>query len=323
MIVVTGGAGFIGSNLISTLNDMNKDVILVDDMNYRTWKNIIGLNIHTLYTKDGFLTLMRGHGKNSNINIEAIIHLGATSSTDVYDIKEVMNNNYHYTMEIIHFCRLNNIRLLYASTAATYGSSDNFSDDHSLIPTLKPLNLYSFSKHLIDLHVVNSKCNNIVGMKFFNVYGGINESHKNNMKSFITYICDSVKDDMNIDFLSMPNIPHDKLSRDFIHIDDVIKIILFFLENKDCNGIYNVGSGISTLLSFIIEYVYSSFNKIDDIKVLKQIPSAKDFVIQTNTKADITKLKRSGYNESLISVEDGIDRYIKFLKETNHQGDFE
>ena len=317
MIVVTGGAGFIGSNLISTLNKLNKTVILVDDLNFKNWKNILGLNFKTLYNKKDFLSLIREYGKNPSIRIEAIIHLGATSSTKSNNIKRVIENNYNYSMELLHFCNLNQIRFIYTSSAATYGLSKNFSDNSSLIPSLRPLNVYALSKHLLDLHIINSEYDNVVGLKLFNVYGN-NEDHKGNMKSFISYVCDSIYNEQYIDFNTTFKYKHNVLSRDFIHVNDVIDIIIFMLNNKNCNGIFNVGTGKSIKLQYIIEYVNKILNKGDNRKLkIQYITKNTNDQLQPYTKADISKLRNHGYNKSFISVEDGILEYIRNLEDRN------
>ncbi len=318
MIVITGGAGFIGSNLISKLKDLSKEIIVVDDLNDENWKNLVGLNFHTLYNKKEFLNLIRTWGKTTNIDISFIIHLGATTPTIDNDVNSIIKNNYSYSMELLHFCNLNNIRLIYASSAATYGSSSNFSDDPLIIPTLKPLNPYALSKHLFDMHILNSNNKNAIGLKLFNVYGP-NENHKGIMKSFINRAYNKIKDQGYISLYKStnPNIDYGDQCRDFIHVNDVCDIIIFFMSIYK-GGIFNVGTGVSCTFNNLVKYIFEALDITSDITYMDAPPEiAKQY--QNMTKADITRLRKCGYDNSFKSIEEGVNEYIRYLEDRTNR----
>ena len=248
MIIVTGGAGFIGSSLIATLNKCGyDDIIVVDELGSdEKWKNLRRLKFADYLEKDDFLELVIS--ADQSISAEAILHMGACSDTTETNCSYLINNNYQYTKELCHWALENNARFIYASSAATYGDGEKgFDDDLASIDSLEPLNMYGYSKHIFDKWAISSGAiDSIVGLKFFNVFGP-NEHHKANMISFPLRAFEQISQTGKVKlFKSHRSDYQDGCQlRDFIYIKDVAEMTLFFLEHPETNGIYNIGTGIA------------------------------------------------------------------------------
>ncbi len=301
MIILTGAAGFIGSVLLHYLNSNGIDKILcIDRLDSKDkWKNLIGKKFIDLID---YRTFFDECDKFEH-TIEAVIHLGACTSTTEQDMDYLLNINYRYTKAIFHWCQRKQTRFLYASSAATYGNGGRgFSDDEL---ELKPLNKYGFSKHLFDVwwqrQQVETQC---VGMKFFNVYGP-NEYHKGNMGSLIYQFYREVTESDTITIYGENGLQ----SRDFIYVKDVADVIFYFLNHTDISGIYNVGSGVSTNFNTIAGLVIEKTGKTAKIQY-KPFPNDLNLIYQKFTQADLHKLQSAGYNNTFTSIEDGIDDYI-------------
>ncbi|MBD3347337.1 MAG: ADP-glyceromanno-heptose 6-epimerase [Chitinivibrionales bacterium] len=313
MIVVTGGAGFIGSACVWSLNNKGRDdILVVDHLNTsEKWKNLVGLRYLDYYDKDDFIvSLQKGDFGDS---IEAIIHLGACSSTTEKDAGFLMENNYRYTLRIALWREQHpRVRLIYASSAATYGDgSRGYSDDHDTLATLKPLNMYGYSKHLFDLQALRRGwLSRIVGLKYFNVFGP-NESHKGDMRSVINKAFPRVRDEgvMSL-FKSYDKRYKDgQQQRDFIYIKDAVEMTLYFLYNPDINGIFNIGTDKARTWNDVAGALFGALDKKTVIEYIP-MPDTLQKKYQYFTQADLTKLRDAGCDYECRCLEDSIHDYV-------------
>ena len=311
MIVVTGGAGFIGSNLINKLGSKkNYEVVSVDQKNEKN-KSYFLNNKPKRILPDELESFLKKNKKK----IIAIIHLGAITSTTERNINLIIKNNLELSIFLWEWCIKNNKRLIYASSAATYGNgSFGFFDkeDDKYLSQQMPLNLYGWSKHIFDRMIFKKKTQppQIVGLKFFNVYGP-NESHKGDMRSIVLKIHQTIKkgSDVNLFKSHNSNYKNGEQLRDFIYVKDVVSIIEWFLDNCNLNGLFNVGTGIPRSFNDIAKAVFSNSNKREKIKYI-DTPIKIRNQYQYFTKANIKKLRKSGYIKTFFSLEDGIKDYI-------------
>lgn len=313
MIIVTGGAGFIGSAVVWRLNTLgNENIIIVDELGTTDkWKNLVGLKFQELIHKDDFITAIVED--TIEFPIEAVIHMGANSSTTEKDADHLFSNNYLYTQELAKYCLSKNIRFIYASSAATYGDGSlGFDDDESKLETLRPLNMYGYSKQLFDLWAKRNKVlDKIVGIKYFNVYGP-NEYHKGDMRSVVHKAFEQVRDTGKVRlFKSLnPNYKDGEQMRDFVYVKDAVDMTLHFLEHKDKNGIYNVGSGKARTWIDLVTALFNAVGKPVNIEFI-DLPDNLKEKYQYFTEANLTKIKSSGYNKPITSLEDGVNDYVK------------
>ncbi|MDW7998564.1 MAG: ADP-glyceromanno-heptose 6-epimerase [Thermodesulfovibrio sp.] len=310
--IVTGGAGFIGANVIKRLNELGEDkILLVDNLSKsEKWKNLIDLNFEDYIHKDRFI----GDIKNEKFNglVKTIIHLGARSSTTEQDVDFLMVNNYEYTKELAKWSLKNNVRFIYASSAATYGDGSNgFSDDHKLLPLLRPLNAYGYSKHLFDLWALKKGIlDKIVGLKYFNVFGP-REWHKGEMRSMVLKAYEQIKKDGRIRLFKSyhPNYKDGEQLRDFIYVKDAVDMTLFFLEKPDIHGIFNIGTGIPRSWNDLAKAVFESLRMSPQIEYI-DMPEQIREKYQYFTQADMKKLRNIGYNKPTLSLEEAVKDYI-------------
>ncbi|MBK7379112.1 MAG: ADP-glyceromanno-heptose 6-epimerase [Ignavibacteriales bacterium] len=313
MIVVTGGAGFIGSAIVWRLNTLGNDnIILVDELGTTDkWKNLVGLKFQEFIHKDDFISSVIED--SVDFPIEAIIHMGANSSTTEEDADHLMSNNYLYTQELAKYCLSRNIRLIYASSAATYGDGSlGFVDDESKLETLRPLNMYGYSKQLFDLWAKKNKVlDKIAGLKFFNVYGP-NEYHKGDMRSVVHKAFEQVRDIGKVKlFKSLhPNYKDGEQMRDFVYVKDAVDMTLYFLEHPEKNGIFNVGAGNARTWNDLVTALFNALGKAVNIEYI-DLPENLREKYQYFTEANLSKIRSAGYSESTITLEDGVSDYVK------------
>lgn len=323
MIVVTGGAGFIGSAIVWRLNQLGKaNIIIVDELGKdEKWKNLVGLKYEDFVNKLEFIEQILDDV--IPYNVEAIIHMGANSSTTEKDADHLLDNNYHYTKELAKYCVEKNIRFIYASSAATYGDgSFGFNDDEKIIESLRPLNMYGYSKQLFDLWAKrNHILDRIVGIKYFNVYGP-NEYHKADMRSVVHKAYEQVRDTGKVKlFKSLnPKYKDGEQMRDFVYIKDAVDMTLHFLERQDKNGIFNVGSGKARTWNDLVTALFNAVGKPVNIEYI-DLPHHLAEKYQYFTEASLGKIKSSGYNQQTTSLEDGVNDYVKnYLLKSGYLG---
>ena len=313
MIVVTGGAGFIGSAIVWKLNQQGKTkIIIVDELGKdEKWKNLVGLKYEDFVNKLEFIEQILDDV--IPYNVDAIIHMGANSSTTEKDADHLIDNNYNYTKELAKYCVEKHIRFIYASSAATYGDGSlGFDDDESKLETLRPLNMYGYSKQLFDLWAKrNSISDQIVGIKYFNVYGP-NEYHKGDMRSVVHKAFEQVRDTGKVRlFKSLhPNYKDGEQMRDFIYVKDAVDMTLFFLDKPEINGIFNVGAGIARTWNELVTALFKSIGKPINIEYV-DLPSQLAEKYQYFTEANLTRIISAGYKQSTTSLEYGVDDYVK------------
>jgi len=313
MIIVTGGEGFIGSALVWSLNQHSiDDIIIVDHLGKNEkWKNLTSLHYTDYIDKTDFINRLEA-GTFGN-SIDAIFHLGACSATTELDADYLMENNYRYTLRLAQWREEHSkTRFIYASSAATYGNGEQgYSDDESKLHLLRPLNMYGYSKHLFDCVALKKGwLSQIVGLKFFNVFGP-NENHKGDMRSVINKAYPRLRDECAISLFKSynPNYADGEQLRDFIYIKDAVEMILFFIDNPNVNGIYNIGTGKARSWNDIAAALFKAVGKEQYIDYI-DMPLALRNKYQYFTQADITKLKTAGYVYSCSSLEDAVFDYV-------------
>ncbi|MGE5679466.1 MAG: ADP-glyceromanno-heptose 6-epimerase [Bacillota bacterium] len=312
MIVVTGGAGFIGSAIVWKLNQMGEEnIVIVDSLGTGDkWKNLVGLKYVDLYHKTDFLN--RIIEENLPFDVEAVIHMGACSSTTEKDADYLLSNNFRYTAELAKYCLPRKARFIYASSAATYGDgTSGYDDNEDELFKLHPLNMYGYSKHMFDLWAKRVNIlDKIAGLKFFNVYGP-NEYHKADMRSVIHKAYQQIRDTGKVNLFKsyVPEYKDGQQMRDFVYVKDVIDMVVFFLENKDKNGIFNVGTGKARTWNDLVTAIFNTLGKPVNIEYV-DMPEILKNKYQYFTLANTAKLFGTGYDKPVCSLEDGVKDYV-------------
>jgi len=313
MIVVTGGAGFIGSAIVWKLNQLGKtNIIIVDELGKNEkWKNLVGLKYRDFVNKLEFIEQVLDDVVP--YNIEAIIHMGANSSTTEKDADHLLDNNFHYTKELSKYCVEKNIRFIYASSAATYGDGSlGFDDDETKLEQLRPLNMYGYSKHLFDLWAkTNHISDRVAGIKYFNVYGP-NEYHKGDMRSVVHKAFEQIRNTGKVClFKSLnPKYKDGEQMRDFVYVKDAVDMTLYFLDNPNINGIFNAGAGKARTWNDLVNALFNAVGKPVNIEYI-DLPAQLKEKYQYFTEANLIKIKDAGYNQTITSLENGISDYVK------------
>ena len=320
MIILTGGAGFIGSCFLKKLNDEGySDIIVVDDLEEHDdkRKNLEGKSFVKYIQKEVFIDLVE-QGKVKDP--EAIIHMGACSSTTCTDNEYLIKNNYEYSKTLALWADRTNAYFMYASSAATYGDGcEGYDDDTSNIAQLKPLNLYGNSKQLFDLWVLeNGYEKKFVGLKFFNVFGP-NEYHKKEMMSIVCKKFNDVNVNGKITlFKSYKDEYADgQQKRDFIYVKDAVDVMFFFFENQEKCGIYNLGTGKAKTWNDLANAMFKAVEKKPNIEYI-EMPEYLKEKYQYFTEAKVNKLKNIGYLKEFTSLEQAVKDYSKYLLETKY-----
>lgn len=313
MIVVTGGAGFIGSALVWRLNQLGVDrIVIVDELGKdEKWMNLNGLKYADFLHKDDFMGMVLK--KSEPFKISSIIHLGACSSTTEKDADYLMDNNYHYSQELAKFCLENGSRFIYASSAATYGDGSNgYNDDESKLDILRPLNMYGYSKHLFDCWIKrNGLLNKVVGIKYFNVYGP-NEFHKGDMRSVVHKAFEQVRDHGKVKLFKShkEGYKDGEQKRDFVYVKDAVDMTLYFLEHVSENGIFNVGTGKAQTWVELVTALFNAVGKPVNIEFVDMPEDIRE-KYQYFTEANLQKIRRAGYDKNIMNVEEGVTDYVK------------
>ncbi|MBN2019922.1 MAG: ADP-glyceromanno-heptose 6-epimerase [Sedimentisphaerales bacterium] len=313
MIIVTGGAGFIGSAIVAELNKRGiNDIIIVDRLGSdQRWKNLVNLRFADYIDKEEFLDMVADDVVG--FSVEAVFHLGACSSTTETDVSFLMENNYEYTKQLAQWTADENIRLIYASSAATYGDgSEGFKDDEEKLEILRPLNPYGYSKQLFDLWAKrNGLLDKIVGLKYFNVFGP-NEYHKADMRSFVLKAFEQINATGKVRLFKShrPDYKDGEQKRDFLYVKDAVDMTLFFYDNPETAGIYNLGAGVARTWNDLAKAVFAAMGKTPNIEYIDMPDSVRN-QYQYFTEADITKLRSAGYKKQITSLEDAVKDYVQ------------
>ena len=314
MIIVTGGAGFIGSALIWKLNQMGReDIIIVDRFGEdEKWKNLNGLKFTDIFDSEAFLEYLT-HDFLEKAGVETILHMGAISTTTERNFDNLLRNNYELSKLLCNQSIQHNIRFIYASSAATYGSGEmGYKDDENKIDTLHPLNGYGYSKQLFDQWAHRHKImDKIVGLKYFNVFGP-NEYHKGDMRSVIHKAYEQIKSTGKARLFksTVDGLADGEQKRDFIYIKDAVDMTLNFMENKIVNGLYNVGTGKATSFNTFVNAIFKALELEPNIEYF-DMPDELVNKYQNFTQADMTKLKDTGYELKTTPIDEAVGDYVK------------
>jgi ADP-L-glycero-D-manno-heptose 6-epimerase len=318
MIIVTGGAGFIGSNIIAEFSKRNAMNLFVCDWfgDGDKWRNVAHHNFTGIINPDelfGLLEQNKGH-------VEAIFHMGAISATTEKDVDKLVNQNINFTAGLWHYCVENGTRLIYASSAATYGDGALGFDDaqnSEHLSTLRPLNAYGWSKSVVDrnlmrgLEVGYGAPAQWAALKFFNVYGP-NEVHKDDMKSVIAKITPDVQAGKTVNLFKShhPDYEDGGQLRDFVYVKDCVDMIMWLYDNPHVSGMFNIGTGEARSFADLAKSVFASLDKEPEI-TYSDMPEHLREKYQYFTQADISRLRQAGYSKPMMSLEDGVRDYVQ------------
>lgn len=315
MLLVTGGAGFIGSNVVAALNDAGHSDVVVCDLlgSDGKWRNLAKHQLVDIVPPAELPDWLKGR------KLDAVIHLGAISATTATDGDLVIETNFRFSMRLLDWCTANAVPLIYASSAATYGDgAEGFDDDASLpaLKKLRPMNLYGWSKQLFDLAVAGRVARGEklppqwAGLKFFNVFGP-NEYHKGTMMSVLARRFDDVKAGRVVELFKShrDGIADGDQRRDFIYVDDVVRVILWLLATPAVSGLFNVGTGKARSFRELMLAAYAALGtkpNIDYVDMPEQIRGSYQYF----TESKVDRLHRAGYNGGFTTLEDAVKAYV-------------
>jgi ADP-L-glycero-D-manno-heptose 6-epimerase len=311
LTVITGAAGFIGRNAVAAMNAAGQDnLLLVDALGTdEKWKNLRGLRFENLISPDAFLKII----DDGTLEIDAILHLGACSATTEKDADFLLRNNTHYTRSLCEYALSNDVRFVYASSAATYGDgSHGYSDDDASTLKLRPLNMYGYSKHLFDLWALKHKLfDRIVGLKFFNVFGPY-EDHKEDMRSVVqkSYHQINAQGEVALFRSHKPGYADGEQKRDFIYVKDAVAVCQYFLNNRSGGGLFNCGTGIARTWKDLANAVFAAMGKLPVIRYI-DMPQQLQGKYQYFTEAQMGKLRAAGYTDAFTTLEDAVRDYVE------------
>jgi ADP-L-glycero-D-manno-heptose 6-epimerase len=316
MLLVTGGAGFIGSNLVAALNDAGRaDVAVCDALGHDgKWRNLAKRQLADIVPPTELMDWLKGR------RLDAILHLGAISETTATDGDLVIETNFRLSMRLLDWCTANKVPLIYASSASTYGDgAQGFDDDPSAdaLKTLRPMNLYGWSKHLFDMAVAErvAKGQKLppqwAGLKFFNVFGP-NEYHKGSMMSVLARRFDDVKAGHTVPLFKShrEGIADGDQRRDFIYVDDVVRVMMWLLSTPSVSGLFNVGTGQARSFRDLMLAAYAALKATPNIEYIEMPASIRDSY-QYFTQAKVDRLRQAGYNGGFTALDDAVALYVK------------
>ena len=315
MIVVTGGAGFIGSNLVAELAERGDTPVVCDVLGVEEkWQNLAKHELANIVAPDQLWAFLEANEPDT------IVHMGANSSTTERDADLILDQNFRYTLRLWDWCAAHNARFIYASSAATYGDgSTGFADVETIagLAALRPLNLYGWSKHLFDRRVARCVADGAplpqqwVGLKFFNVFGP-NEHHKGQMRSVALQAFEQLQrgETINLFKSHRPDFEDGGQRRDFIYVRDCVNVILWLLDAPDVNGLYNLGTGAACTFADLATAACRALNREVDITYV-DMPKGLRERYQYTTQAEMGRLRMAGYDKAFTSLEDGIAAYFQ------------
>ena len=323
MIVITGGAGFIGSNLVAALGARGAGGLVVCDSLDKgdKWRNLAKHEIADLVSPDdlfAFLDLNEGQ-------VRAVFHLGAITSTTEDNVDLLVGTNFGLSLALWKWCSEQRVRFIYASSAATYGSgAQGFDDDGSIegLARLRPLNAYGWSKHLFDRCVARMVATGAprppqwAGLKFFNVYGP-NEYHKGAMKSVVAQIYPNIASGQPVPLFKShhPEYPDGGQMRDFIWVGDCVDVLAWLLDNRAVSGLFNLGTGTARSFRDLAEAAFRALGRVPDIRYIDTPAEIRD-KYQYFTQAEMTRLRAAGYTPPFTPLEEGVTRYVRDYLDT-------
>jgi ADP-L-glycero-D-manno-heptose 6-epimerase len=316
MLLVTGGAGFIGSNIVAALNDAGRaDVVVCDGLGSDgKWRNVAKRQLADIVPPAELSDWLKGR------RLDAVIHLGAISETTATDGDLVIESNFRLSMRLLDWCTASSTPFIYASSAATYGDgAQGFSDDPSLaaLKTLRPMNLYGWSKHLFDMAVAariergDKLPPQWAGLKFFNVFGP-NEYHKGTMMSVLARRFDDIKSGRVVQLFKShrDGIADGDQRRDFIYVDDVVRVMMWLLATPSVSGLFNVGTGKARSFKDLMLSTYAALGTGANIQYI-DMPEQIRGSYQYFTESEVDRLHGAGYNGGFTPLEDAVGRYVK------------
>jgi ADP-L-glycero-D-manno-heptose 6-epimerase len=323
MLLVTGGAGFIGSNLLAALNDAGRADVAVCDVlgSDGKWRNLAKRQLADVVPPAELMHWLAGR------RLEAVIHLGAISETTATDGDLVIDTNFRLSLKLLDWCTANATPLIYASSASTYGDgAQGFADDGTVaaLKRLRPMNLYGWSKHLFDMAVADrfetadKMPPQWAGLKFFNVFGP-NEYHKGAMASVLARRFDDVKAGRPVQLFKShrDGIADGDQRRDFIYVDDVVRVMMWLLSRRSVSGLFNVGSGAARSFRDLMQAAYAALGARPNIEYI-DMPEQIRGSYQYFTEASVDRLRAAGYNGGFTPLEDAVGAYVRgFLDQTD------
>lgn len=317
-ILVTGGAGFIGSNIANAIADGGNYRAVVSDMFGKTdkWRNLSKHRIFEIISPDDTFYWL----ESNRDQIKAVVHMGAISSTTETDVDLFLQNNFGFSRQLWNWCAGNEKPFIYASSAATYGNGEaGFDDDmaETYLNTLRPLNAYGWSKHLFDQFVSTSVSRGDktppqwAGLKFFNVYGP-NEYHKGSQQSVVAQIFPHAKENRPVKLFRSynPDYPDGGQQRDFVSVNDCVKLVSWLIENPKVSGLFNVGTGKARSFQDLAVALFAALGKPLAVQYI-DMPEEIKSKYQYHTQASIDRLRAAGYTEPFTSIEDGVRDYVQ------------
>ncbi len=313
-ILVTGGAGFIGSALIWALNQRGQENIVVSDCltTDEKWKNLVALKYADYFAADDLLEAVQAKGNPLGF-FDAVYHLGANSSTTERDAAHLMKNNFGYTKILAHWALDTGAKFIYASSAATYGDGEHGMNDRMTdLHRLRPLNMYGYSKHLFDLYAQRvGIANKIVGLKYFNVYGP-NENHKGDMRSLVNKAFDQIRETGKVKLFKShrPDFKDGEQMRDFLYVKDAVDMTLFLGNQDDVGGLYNLGSGTAHTWIELVTAIFAALDLPANIEFI-DMPEHLQPKYQYYTCADTSKLREAGFNGTVGALDAAVHDYIQ------------
>jgi ADP-L-glycero-D-manno-heptose 6-epimerase len=314
MLLVTGGAGFIGSNIVAALNDAGRTDVVVCDLlgDAGKWRNLAKRRLADIVPPSGLMAWLDGR------KCEAVIHMGAISETTATDGDLVIETNFRFSLRLLDWCTAHAVPFIYASSAATYGNGEQgFDDDPAALTALRPMNLYGWSKHLFDMAVIARAERGAplppqwAGLKFFNVFGP-NEYHKGAMMSVLARRFDDIRCDRMVELFKShrDGIADGDQRRDFIYVDDVVRVVMWLLATPSVSGLFNVGTGRARSFKDLMLAAYAALGTTPNIRYI-DMPESIRGSYQYFTQSEVDRLRRAGYNGGFTPLEEAVGAYVK------------